>query len=145
MGKLRSIFRENGRGSTWNEGLHLGNPAAHLSVKDYHRAVLEKQTLARTFPVQATPLFLDKLRSLCSYLRDLAIYPSLKPSTRYIVVRDLALFSVDFFSGDRGSDLRRVKSGDVLTTPGRKGFLVNQGFWKTLRGNNAMFWFKTYP
>ena len=55
IGKLRSIFRENGRGSKWNEDLHLGNPAAHLSVKEYHRAVLEEQTMARTFPVQATP------------------------------------------------------------------------------------------
>ena len=136
IGKLRSIFRENGRGSTWNEDLHLGNPAAHLSVKEYHRAVLEEQTMARTFPVQATPLFLDKLRSLCSYLRDLAIDPSLKPSTRYIIVRDLAFFSVDFFSGDRGSDLGRVKSCDVLTTPDKKGFLINQVFGKTLRSNN---------
>ena len=92
IGKLRSIFRENGRGSTWNEDLHLGNLAAHLSVTEYHRAVLEEQMMARAFPVQATSLFLDKLRSLCSYLRDLAIDPSLKPSTRYIVVRDLAFF-----------------------------------------------------
>ena len=92
--------------------------------------------MARTFPVQATPLFLDKLRSPCSYLRDLAIDPSLKPSTRYIIVRDLAFFSVDFFSGDRGSDLGRVKSCDVLTMPDKKGLLINQVFGKTLQGNN---------
>ena len=30
IGKLRSIFKENGRGSSWNEDLHLGNPAAIL-------------------------------------------------------------------------------------------------------------------
>ena len=110
----------------WNDELHLGNPAAHSSVKEYYLAVLEEQTLARTFIVQATPLFLDKLSLLSSHLCNLAVSPSLKPSTRYILVRDLDFFSIDFFSGDRGSDLGRVKTRDVLTLPEGKGFLINQ-------------------
>ena len=51
------------------------------------------------------------------------------------MARDLAFFSLDFFSGDRGSDLRRVKSSDVLSLEDGEGFLVNQAFGKTLRGN----------
>ena len=146
IGKLRSIFKENGRGSMWNDELHLGNPAAHSSVKEYYLAVLEEQTLARTFPIQATPLFLHKLSLLSSHLRNLAISPSLKRSNRYILVRDLAFFSIDSFSGDRGSDLGRVKTCDVLTLPQGKGLLINQVFGKTLRGNgNNVFGLKPIP
>ena len=78
IGKLRSIFKENGRGSSWNEDLHLGNPAAHPSVKRYQSLVLEEQTIARTFPTQAIPIFLDKLRAICLYLRDRTVHPIFK-------------------------------------------------------------------
>ena len=45
------------------------------------------------------------------------------------------LLSVDFFSGDRGSDLGQIKSSDVLTLPGGKVFIFSQVFGKTLGGN----------
>ena len=79
-------------------------------MKRYQTLVLEEQVVARTFPSQAVPIFLDKLSKLCSFLIDLIIAPHKNPSERYILVRDLA-----FFSGDRASDLGRVKSSDVLT------------------------------
>ena len=97
--------------------------------------ILEGQTIARSFPSQAIPMFLDKLKSLCSHLRNLVIAPHAKALTRYILVRDLAFFSLDFFSGDRGSDLGWLKSSDVLRPPDGKGYLINQVFGKTLQGN----------
>ena len=146
IGKLRSIFKENGRGSYSNGDFQTGNPASHYSVKRYQTLVLEEQVVARNFPSQAVPIFLDKLSKLCSYLRDLTIAPHKKPSGRYILVRDLAFFSVDFFSGDRASDLGRVKSSDVLTPPDGKGVLIHQVFGKTLRGNGAnVFGLKQIP
>ena len=135
IGKLRSIFRENGRGMYWSEDLHIGNPAAHSSVRDYYKIVLEEQTQARATPSQAVPIFLDKIVGLCSYLRDSLKNPELKPVTLYILARDLAFFSIDFFSGDRGSDLGRIKCSDTLIFPDQDGFLFNQVFGKTLRGN----------
>ena len=137
IGKLRSIFRDNGRGAIWNEDLHLGNPAAHPSVKDYYKLVLEEHTVARVFPSKAVPFFLDKLAALCRHLRCLIKCPNSKPSSTYVLARDLAFFSVDFFSGDRGSDLGRVKSSDLLSFPDNKGFIFNQVFGKTLRGNGS--------
>ena len=83
VGKLRSIFKENGRGSTWNDDLKLGNPAAHVSVKGYYGLVLEEQTLAERTTVQAVPMFLVKLRPLCHYLCKLSTASSVKPSTRH--------------------------------------------------------------
>ena len=146
IGKLRSIFQENGRGTFWNDDFQIGNPASHHSVKKYQALVLEEQTIARTFPSQAIPIFLDKLSKLCSYLRELIVAPNKKPSERYILARDLAFFSADFFSGDRGSDLGRVRSSDVLSLPDGKGFLINQVFGKTLRGNGAnVFGLKQIP
>ena len=136
-GKLRAIFKEHGRGVTWNDNLNFGNPAAHRSVREYHFLVQEEQTIARCFPSQAVPLFLDKLKLLCCHLRNLIVTPKMKSTTRYILARDLAFFSMDFFSGDRGRDLGRVKAMDVLTLQLENGILVNQVFGKTLRGNRA--------
>ena len=102
IGKLSTIFKESGRGSTWNDDLHLGNPARHPSVKDYYDLVLEEQTMARTFPSQAVPMFMDKLLVLCNSLKSEIKKQGTKPSTIYILARDLAFFSIDFFSGDRG-------------------------------------------
>lgn len=137
IGKLSTIFKENGRGSTWNDDLHLGNPASHPSVKEYYGLVLEEQAMARSFPSQAVPLFMDKLVVLCNSLKNQIKSPGTKPSAIYILARDLAFFSVDFFSGDRGSDLGRVKSVDILSTPDGDSFIFNQVFGKTLRGNGS--------
>ena len=104
--------------------------------------ILEEQTIARSFPSQAIPMFLlsRKLKSLCSHLRNLVIAPHAKASTRYILVRDLAFFSLDFFSGDRGSDLGRLKSSDVLRPPDGKGYLFDKPSVRenlTRRSNNV--------
>ena len=137
IGKLKTIFKDSGRGSHWNDDLNAGNPAAHPVVKKYHLMVLEQQAQERVFPKQSNSMqvILDKLRL---HLRKLSINPAIKLCTRFILLRDLAFFSVDFFSGDRGSDLGRVKSSDVLIIPGGKGLFFSQVFRKTLRGNGKM-------
>ena len=124
----------------------MGNPAAHPLVKRYQSLVLEEQTIARTSPTQAIPIFLDKLRVICSYLRDRIVTPSLKPFNIYILSTDLAFFSLDFFFGDRGSDLGQVKSADVLHLPNGEGFLISQVLGKTLRGEgDNVFGIKRIP
>ena len=146
IGNFATIFKHNGRSSSWNDELNLGNPATHISVKEYHSLVLEEQTLARTFPKQAVPFFMDKLLALTSFLRNSMQQPDVKPSQLYILARDLAFFSIDFFSGDRGSDLGRVVVSDVLTTPANNALIFNQVFGKTLRGNGSnVFAIKEIP
>ena len=49
--------------------------------------------------------------------------------------------SIDFFSGNRSSDLGRTKSKEVLLFPDSSGLLFNHTFGKTLRGNSARFFF----
>ena len=107
IGNLRSIFNSIGRSGEWS-GLSPGNPAAHPSVKKYLASVSEEQAKARVSPRQAVPLFFDKFTKLCSYLRKREFLLSISPLERYIANRDLAFFCLDFYSGDRASDLGRV-------------------------------------
>ncbi|MCP4923100.1 MAG: hypothetical protein GY915_03590 [bacterium] len=88
--------------------------------------------MARAFPSQAVPFFIDKLIVLCDGLKKQIKTPGTKPTTIYVLARDLAFFSIDFFSGDRGSDLGRVKSIDVLSSPDRNSYIFNQVFGKNL-------------
>ena len=85
-------------------------------------------------PKQATPLFFDTFKKLVYHLRSLLLGKSISPSERYIYARDLAFFSLDFFSGDRASDLGRFKAIDVLKHPDGSGLLFHQHVGKTLRG-----------
>ena len=55
----------------------------------------------------------------------------------YILSRDLSFFGIDFFSGNRSSDLGRTKSKEVLLFPDSPGLLFNHTFGKTLRGNST--------
>eukprot|EP00794_Sanderia_malayensis_P002628 gene2628-biopygen2179 len=135
IGKLRTIFKSNGKGTSWNEDLHLGNPAAHHLVKDYISTVKEQQSIARVSPRQASPLFMDKLEKICNDLKSCILSSGDSPSLLYALVRDLAFFSMDFFSGNRASNLGRVKSMDVMISPDRSHVVFNQVVGKTLRGN----------
>ena len=56
--KLRSIFNSLGRSGDWNDRFGCGNPASHLSVKQYLKSVQTEQAQARVSPKQATLYFL---------------------------------------------------------------------------------------
>ncbi len=99
--------------------------------------VLEEQASCRLFTKKAVPLLLDKLSAICDHLRGLLRRPDVTPTELYIISRELAFFSVDFFSGDRASDLGRVKTVDVLAKDDGNAFIFNQVFGKTLRGNGS--------
>ena len=119
----------------------MGNPASHFSVKENlkenHSLILEEQTITRVFPAQVTPLFMDQLVDVCNHLKQCMAKSGDKPSILCTLVRDLAFFSIDFFSGDRGSDLGRVKASDSLASPENNGYAFNQVFGKTLGGNGS--------
>ena len=58
IGKLRSIFADNGGGVERHSLLGVGNPA---SVKRYLADFREKQIRARVTPKQAEPIFVGDL------------------------------------------------------------------------------------
>ena len=137
IGKLRSIFNALGRTSDWDDRFGSGNPASHLCVKQYLKSIQSEQSQARVSPKQATPVFFDKYKKLVYHLRQLLLGNNISPSERYIYARDLAFFSLDFFSGDRASDLGRIKTVDVLRHPDGSSLLFHQRVSKTLRGKTS--------
>ena len=54
---------------------------------------------------------------------------------KYILVRDTVFFVVDFFTGDRASDLWRLLANQVFRLKDRKGFLLKLTLTKTTRGS----------
>ena len=134
-GKLRVIFDAVGRTGDWS-GLSPGNPAAHPSVKKYLVSISEEQAKAKVSPRQAVPFFFDKSTKLCTYLRNRIFLSSLSPLEKYIISCDLAFFCLDFYSGNRASDLGRVYTKDVLLLPEDQGLLFHHTFGMTLRGKD---------
>ena len=125
--KLRAIFNRLGRTG-------FSNPLAHPCVKEYLKFVREEQAQQPLPPRQAVPLFYDKFTRLIAYLRGLIAEGSaLSPLNRYLLVRDITFFVIDFYTGDRASDLGRLKADQLFRLKDREGFLLNFTFSKTRR------------
>ena len=132
--KRRTIFNEAGRtGGDWNSLLGFGNPAVSSSVQSYLRTVSEEQLRAHIVPKQAVSFFLPKLLLLARLWDRKMADPSVNPSGPFILAWDKAFFKTLFFSADRGSDLRCVKTEEVMRFPKDDGFLFNHVWGKTLR------------
>lgn len=132
LGKLRAIFNNLGR-------LHDSNPVSHPKVKAYLKFVREEQAGKAVTPSQAVPLFIVKFRELVKHLADLIRNSSvgLSKADKYILVRDSVFFIIDFFTGDRASDLGRLLSSQVFKLKDRTGFLLRLTLTKNVRGDGA--------
>ena len=131
LGKLRAIFNNLGR-------LHDSNPVAHTKVKEYLKFIREEQAGKAIVPSQAVPLFFVKFSKLISFLRrSIEASAHLSVVNKYILVRDATFFVVDFFTGDRASDLGRLLANQVFRLKDRKGFLLKFTLTKTFRGDTS--------
>lgn len=137
IGKPQTIFADSGLGGEWDDRLGIGNPVSHPSVKRYLRLIKEEQAKARIRPKKYVPLFLDKLQSLAEHIMSRLQVSGTSPISLYFLSQDLCFFSIDFFSGDRSSDLGRVLSREFLFFPQSSGILFNHTFGKTLRGDTV--------
>jgi len=73
-------------------------------VLEYLKFVREEQAQQPFQPRQALPLFYDKFTCLIAYLRGLIAKGSvLSPLNKYLLVRDVTFFAIDFYTGDRAS------------------------------------------
>ena len=125
IGKLRAIFDGIGRSG-------FSNPLAHPCVKEYLKFVREDQAQQPLPPRQAVPLFYDKFIRLIAYLRRfIAEGSALSPLKRYLLVRDIPFFVIDFYTGDRASDLGRLRADQLFRLKDKEGFFLNFTFSKT--------------
>ena len=89
-------------------------------------------------PSQAVPLFFVKFSKLIGFLkRSIEAGAHLSVVDKYILVRDATFFVVDFFTGDRASDLGRLLANQVFRLKDRKGFLLKFTLTKTFRGGTS--------
>ena len=132
MGKLRAIFAAVGRQGELKSSLQLGNPASALEVKSYLKAFTAEQLQARVTVKQGVPLLLPKLHSLARFLRRKMNTPGICVQDLYILARNQAFLKTLFFSSDRGSDLRNVKTLEILRFPSVDGFLFSHIWGKII-------------
>ena len=129
IGKLRSLFNKLGR-------VGMCNPLSHPTIKEYLKFVREEQAQQPLRPRHAVPLFYDKFVRLITYLRGrIAEGSGFSPLNKYLLLRDITFFVVDFYTGDRDSDLGRLQADQVFRLKGREGFLLNFTFGKTNRAS----------
>ena len=127
IGKLRSIFVEEGLAGEWDDRLGIGNPVSHASIKAYLKCVQEEQAQAWVQPRAAVPLFTDNFLAIARLILSKLKKPDTSPSILYVLQFCMSNFVV----------LGRTTSKEVLLFPDSSGFLFNHTFRKTLRGNST--------
>ena len=136
ISQITNIFEDAGLGRNWDILLRSGNPACAPLVKEYLKLMKEEQAKAHILPKQAKPIFLTKVKSIVSFIRrELMSRQSVKE--KFIFYRDQAWFKLQFFAGDRATDLSLVVSQEVKLLNDESGIVFRHTFGKTLRGDKG--------
>lgn len=71
----------------------------------YLKRVQEEQARAHILPKQAKPFFLTKLDTISKFISKELGRSDLTLKDRFVLIRDQALFKLQFFAGDRAIDI----------------------------------------
>ncbi len=124
IGHLRSIFERSGRGRSWCPSTPTGNPACAPEVTSHLKAIQKEQSAAHVTARQAKPLFADKLRAVVAYIEREIQCPCTSSLQKFILLRDQAFLKLQFFAGDRASDLGRLLTQELRQLQGNRGFMI---------------------
>ena len=133
--QLKIIFTDLGRRGEWDAATGSGNPAVSLLLKQYLKFIKEEQAQAHVSPKQAKPIFLTKLKRIASYISRQLQRNDISITERFVFARDQALLKLQFFAGDRASDVGRVLAQEIRILSDGSGLVFNHTFSKTLRGD----------
>ncbi|CAC5361180.1 unnamed protein product [Mytilus coruscus] len=125
LGKIRALFRDEGRSGEWNPMLLTGNPAASHLLKKHLQVINQEQANASISVKQATPLMFSKLGKLCRHL-SYRVSVEVDPISKFLYARDLAYFSILCHSGSRGGDLGLLTADRCFQIPDSDGIFVSQ-------------------
>ena len=133
VSKLRMAYKELlFRGDAWDPTSEKGNPCASPLVESYITYVSETQKQGGVEVKQAAPLLIDTLAKLLANMRIRAMSAeSLAESIS--ITRDVALFSLAFYTMKRGFDISNTLGSQLLRLPESAGWIVNFQFGKTTR------------
>lgn len=135
LGKIRALFRDEGRSGEWNPMLLTGNPAASHLLKKHLQVINQEQANANISVKQAPPLMFSKLGKLCRHLSYRASVEK-DPISNFLYARDLAYFSILCHSGSRGGDLGLLTADRCFQIPDSEGIFVSQTAGKVANLDN---------
>lgn len=133
--QMTEILRTHGRSRSWDAQLKVGNPCLSIEVKNYIKQCKEEQAKSHVLPKQAKPIFLGKIKSMTMYIDREFSRPDLSLREKFVLIRDQAIFKIQFFAGDRISDVCNILSQEVKKLQDNSGFVFNHTYGKTLRGD----------
>lgn len=103
----------------------------------YLKLIKEKQAKAHVLPKQAKPIFLSNVRAIAIFI-DRELKPDdLHVRERYVLFRDQAWLTLQFFTGDGASDFFLVVAQEVKCLADGSGLVFKYTFGKTLRGDKS--------
>ncbi|CAG2243779.1 unnamed protein product [Mytilus edulis] len=137
INQLVNLFDDKGLGRTWCDVERKGNPAVSPVIKEYLKLVQVEQAKAHILPKQAKPIFLTKIRSISAFISRELQKDGSKLKEKFVLYRDQAWFKLQYFAGDRASDLSIVVAQEVKFLKDGSGFVFQHTFGKTLRGKKG--------
>ena len=138
MQKLVDIFEQVGRGRDWDIKRNSGNPACAPVLKNYCKQIALEQAKAMVLPKQAKPVFIDKLKRVFAYIDRQLGRTDLSTRQRFVLMRDQAFFKIQFFAGDRASDLSAIPAQEVRRLNDNSGMFFAHTVTKTIRGGKGV-------
>lgn len=135
VSKLKMAMKEQkGKGDEWDPVSKSGNPCASPLVDSYLTFVNEEQRQVGVPINQAVPMLAHTLIVLLADMR-LRAQVAASQAERISITRDVALYTLAFFTLRRGYDLSFTLGSQVLRLPESKGLIFNFQFGKTLRAS----------
>lgn len=123
--QMTEILRTHGRSRSWDAQLKVGNPCLSMEVKNYIKQCKEEQAKSHVLPKQAKPIFLGKIKSMTMYIDREFSRPDLSLREKFVLIRDQAIFKIQFFAGDRISGVCNFLSQEVKKLQDNSGFVFN--------------------
>lgn len=134
IGKLQAFFNGIGRVGPYSALEGSGNPCLSPEVKLWLKSSVNEQRRARITPHQAAPFFSEHLRFLVKDIRSRLASASSRSFLphRFVLLRDLAFFTCQWFAGDRAGDLGNSIGREVSRLE-NGNLLMNHVIGKTVR------------
>jgi hypothetical protein len=133
ISQLKSFFRSVGFGSHWSVVDSKGNPVAAPLVQDYLIGFRAEGAESHVVPQQAKPLFVDKLFRLCKFWQN-ELDGYLCRNDRFVILRDRAFFTLQYFSGKRANDLTYLLGQELRLLSDGTGFSIRLTVGKQWQG-----------
>ncbi|XP_062606038.1 uncharacterized protein LOC134267842 [Saccostrea cucullata] len=133
--QISEILYVHGRTRSWDVHTKSGNPCLSPEVKNYVKFCKEEQAKSHVLPKQARPIFLGKIKKMTLFIDREFARPDLSLREKFVLIRDQAIFKIQFFAGDRISDVCNILSQEVKKLQDNSGFVFEHTYGKTLRGD----------